>query len=86
MRRLYLNLLEDRGLFANTNNFSFEIYNDLMNLHNVKVKLPYFSMICQTQIVDLTIKYNANYLSSKMGLSRCRHHTPQPIDLENYLE
>jgi len=48
MRRLYLNLLEDRGLFDNTNNFSFEIYNNLIDLHNVKVKLPYVSMICQT--------------------------------------
>ncbi|MBM2835227.1 MAG: hypothetical protein HW406_2388 [Candidatus Brocadiaceae bacterium] len=52
--------VKNRYFFTGIINSPFNVYEDLNNLQIVKVKLPHFSMMCQTQFDDLKIMLQAN--------------------------
>jgi len=53
--------IKNRFIFNGIIDSPFNVYGDLNNLQIVKVKLPHFSMTCQTQFNDLKIIFQANF-------------------------
>jgi hypothetical protein len=53
--------IKNRFFFNGIIDSPFNVYGDLNNLQIVKVKLPHFSMTCQTQFNDLKIIFQANF-------------------------